>query len=108
MGQHHFGAGKVPVPVQKITDEITETGQAVSGSCVFNGVMIKTNGTNDVTISVYSGISNAGDKLIPASTIIPGSSRLSSIEADPGISCPNGIYIEMSGTGAVCQVLYDN
>lgn len=108
MGQHHFGAGKVPVNVQKITDEITATGQAVADSCVFNGIMIKTNGTNDVTISVYSGTTNAGDKLIPASTIVPGSSRLSSIEADPGISCPNGVYIELSGTGAVAQVLYDN
>lgn len=108
MGLHQFGAGKAPIHVQKITAEIIATGQAVADACIFNGVVVKTDGTNNVTISVYSGTSNAGAKLIPASTVIPGSARLVAIEAEPGIACSNGVYIEMSGTGAVAQVLYDN
>ena len=108
MGQHHFGAGRPAVTIQKISAEIAANGQAVTGNCVFGGMLIKTDGTNNVTVSAYNGTSNAGSKLFPAATVIPAASRMASITYNPGLSCPDGIYVEISGTGGVCQVLYDN
>lgn len=102
------GTGKAPVKVNKVTAEISSNSQAVSGRCVFAGVIVFTDGSNDVTISIYNGTDNTGAKVIPSGVVVPAASRLISINAEPPIGCPNGIYVEIAGTGGKCQVIYDN
>lgn len=89
---------------QKITAEASSSAQAVTGRGVFYGIMVKTDGTNNATVSVTDGSVN----LIPASTVIPGSTRLALISFDPPLPMVSGAYVTISGTGASFQVLYDN
>lgn len=94
------------IRVQKITVSSSTTGEAVAGGGAFFGILIKTDGTNNATISVNNG--NGGKELIPNSTVIPGTTRLAAITFDPPLKYTTGVYVTISGTGASYQVLYDN
>ena len=73
MGQAKFGATKIPIRIQSITSSLSISSISVTGKCGFGGVIIKTDGNNDVTIDIYDGLSATGAQLIPDSTVIPGS-----------------------------------
>jgi len=90
----------------KITDELTTSGQAVEGKCVFYGIIIQTDDVNNATFSLYNGTDTSGSKLVPENSVVEGSSRLASISYAAGIECSNGIYLVLSGTGAKAQILY--
>jgi hypothetical protein len=108
MGFFTIAGGRSPVPVVKITGELTASGQAVGGKCVFYGIIIQTDGVNNVTFSVYHGTDATGDPLVPENSVVEGGSRLAAIGYAAGIACPNGIYLSISGTGGKAQILYDN
>ena len=81
----------------------------VSGSCMFYGITVKTDGSNDVTLSVYDSLTAAGTKLLPESIIIKGSSNLVTIFESAGLWCDNGIYVKVTCAGVVSyQIQYDN
>jgi hypothetical protein len=107
-GTLNLGAGKRPIQVFSMSDELTETGQAVTGTCAFKSVIVKTDGTNNVTISVYAGTDNSGNRLIPYQTVIPGDSRIFMIEFGVPQPAVGGVYVEISTAGAArVQVQYD-
>ena len=55
------GAGEVA----KLSGLKTADALIYSGKCVFDGVTVVTDGTNNVTMSVYDGNSNAGRPITP-------------------------------------------
>lgn len=86
----------------------TSTG-VLSGEGIFYGIIIKTDGTNDMTLSVYDSLSAAGTKLLPESTVINGSSRGVTIIDDAGLPVYTGIYVSIACAGTYSyQVYYDN
>lgn len=107
MGMFDFGAGKVPQKVAGITVPASGNAQAVTGPAVFFGIVILTNGTDNVTYTVYNGTSNAGQKVTLPAAVLDGSRRTGGVAYPIGLPCPNGIYVECAGTGNTWMVMYD-
>jgi len=99
MGIKHFGAGKPPEKIDVLTQPSASSGVAVTGACVFKGIIFKTDGTNDVTVTVYDNTSASGNKLTPESFVIEGSARVFALSYEPGVLAVNGIYVAMSVAG---------
>lgn len=95
----------------KVTQPATESALAVEHECVFNGLIIKTDGVNDVTINVYDNDEASGNRLLPSDVVILGSVGFCTIGVAPGIDVVNGVYVSVSvaAYGDVeYQVLYDD
>lgn len=71
---------------------------------MLHGVMIETDGINDVTVQLYDHASTATNPITPA-IVVPGTDRYGSI-MDIDAVCSNGIVLVLSGTGGVATVLY--
>jgi hypothetical protein len=100
--------GSGQVLVAKITPPATASGAAVSGQSAFYGIIVKTDGVNNVTLNVLDGVGGAA--LIPTDTIIAGSSRVWTLSYSPAIKCTAGVYVTISVAGggtAIWQVQYD-
>lgn len=70
---------------------------------VLLGVVVLTDGTNDATLTIYDNASAAsGDELFKA--IVPAADR--TLVARLGVRATNGIYADISGTGAAYIVYY--
>jgi hypothetical protein len=82
-----------------------------TGPCVLRGIVVKTDGTNAVTITIYDSTTAAGKTVVfPASSVIPGTSYLFSASSTPPTYMDNGIYVLMSiagGGSATFKVEYD-
>ena len=103
-----FRAGGKPVNVQYITEPQSSSGVAVSGKCAFGGIIVKTDGINDVTVNVYDNTTNSGKKLIPDNVVVKGSSGIDGLGYDPPVYAEKGIYVEVVTSGTCSwQVLYD-
>lgn len=97
------------VPVHEQTAPASASGIAYSGHSVFNGLIVKTDGTNDVTLNVYDNTAASGTRLLPSDVIVPGTARLFVIEFNRGIECQNGIYVDGTCSGSFeWQALYDS
>lgn len=75
------------------------------GTC-YHGSYAKSDGTNTCVVTVYHGnAATAGTEIdyysIPASTAAPQKNIL-----NQPVSCPNGIFIVITGTGAKANVYY--
>ncbi len=102
------GAGQVHVA--KLTAPASASGIAFTGACVFYGIVIRTDGSNDVTFSIYKNTAASGDKLIPEDVIVNGATKIFTYGLDPGIWCTTGIYVKtaVAGGGSYSwQVEYD-
>ena len=110
MGLMNFAAGKAPISVTGVTEELTESGVAVSSRCAFMGLLVATDGTNNITINVYDNATAAsGTKLLPTDTVFLASGRLQAVGLLKGIAAQNGLYVEITCAGdAKVMVLYDN
>jgi len=99
---------KEKLEIYKKTNPITGSGLAVNGQCAFHGIMIKTDGTNNLALTLYDNVSAAGAPLIPDSIVVLGSARVTKYEFNKPIIAQNGIFV--SGTCAglwTWQVYYD-
>lgn len=69
-----------------------------------HGVLIETDGTNDVTVQLFNHASTATNPMTPA-IVVPGTDRYGGII---GIDCAftNGCVIVLSGTGGVATVYH--
>lgn len=85
----------------QISEGLTESGQAYTGSGVFHGFIIKCDGVNDVILNVYDNTSAAGKKLILTDAPFDGTVLLNAFSINPGAFFDNGIYIELACAGAV-------
>lgn len=102
--------GGQSISVQRISPEYTTSVAVLSGKLAFGGIIIKTDGTNNVTLNVYDSVTATGTKLIPTDSIILGTSRLTAISFSPPLRCGTGIYVSVSvAGGGSCsyQVIYD-
>jgi len=81
----------------------------VTGSGVFHGLIVKCDGTNDVTVNVYDNTAASGTQLIPTDSVFDGTIKLNSFSASPGIWFATGLYLKIvcSGTTEI-MVLYDD
>lgn len=110
MALKQFEAGKQPVEFRKLSAEVTGTGTVVTGKTVFCGLLVTTDGTNDVTITLYDNTSAAGTKLMPGSPVFKGSDNIGGIEFDKGILAEIGIHIVISvagGGSCTIQIIHD-
>jgi len=106
--QYHVGNhGYV---VKSKTDPAAASALSVSGRSVFYGVFVKTDGTNDVTVTFYDNtVASGTDYIIPDSIVIDGGVGAVTIYDDAGLAVTNGIYTEITCAGTCSyQVYYDN
>jgi hypothetical protein len=104
----YLGTNNVPTEFMRASGEGTGSKSLGTGQCVFKGVWVATDGTNDVTVNVYDGSTAAGKKLIP-SIVIPGESRYGGAMFDPGVLINTDIYVSVDTSGTVSwQVYFDN
>jgi hypothetical protein len=96
--------------INRITVPAAASSAAVSGACLFYGITVITDGTNNVTLNIYDNTAASGTRLIPTNFIIPGIDRYFGYKPPLPIRCTNGIYVSVSvAGGGTCsyQVLYD-
>lgn len=84
----------------------TGNAQIAAGKSYIIGILITTDGSNNAVATLYSGTDNSGKKLIPTLTV-PGADRLGGVMLPCYIRALDGIYLELSGTGAAAVVYYD-
>jgi len=71
-----------------------------TGPCAFGGLMLVTDGANDVTLNVYDNASSAaGRRLIPKDFLAIGTSRWFTLDIHFPIFAKKGIYIWASSAG---------
>lgn len=105
-----FSIGNRERPSYDISDEFTasDSPKIVDiGQGLFGGVIVKTDGSNNASISIYNNGKGdtSGTKLIPANTLIRGTKDIWAV-GGLDIAYDKGITVIFSGTGASFQVLY--
>lgn len=86
------------------THAMTASGQAVTGPCWITAVQVVTNGSNDATITVYDGTSTSGGMI--GTYYVPGALYGDRVVWTFPRRVVNGIYVNVSGTGASAVVEY--
>jgi hypothetical protein len=100
--------GSERIFVQRSTEILNSSQLAIRGHSIFFGILVQTDGTNDVTVSLYDNVKGEGKQIIPAQTVLAASSRNVSISMDPPLECTRGIYLVISGTNAKAQIFYSS
>lgn len=76
-----------------------------TGFGIMTGIIVFTNGSSDAIATVYDNTSASGKVLYKV--IVNKSDRIGGITSIP-VNFENGVYIEISGTGAEAIVYYIN
>ena len=87
----------------------TASAVAYTGPCYFYGLTLKTDGINNVTLNIYSGLSDTGEKLLPTDLVVQGTDYYFGYSPPLPIYCATGIYVKVAvAGGGTCayQVLY--
>jgi len=84
------------------TISVTESGIAYTGPCAWGGALIgDKDGINNMTVTVYDGITAAGTEIVPT-TIFDGTSKgLEGVAENRKIQCTTGIYVLIAGSGTI-------
>lgn len=85
--------------------KITSSQAVTTQRCVFGGILIITDGTNDVTVTIYDHASAASGTAVWESTITGSDNYGGGILPHP-IRCENGIYAALSGDGVETVIIY--
>jgi len=83
----------------KAADTLIYTGRGT-----LNGVVVNTDGTNAATLTLYDNTSASGNVL--AQMIVAGADRTNALLFNLAVRCNNGIYADVTGTGATYTVYY--
>ena len=97
------------IPKEK-TAPAAASALAVNGRSVFYGIAVQPDGTNNVTLTLYDNtVASGTNYIIPSSIVINAGVGLATISDDDGLPVTNGIYVEVTTSGACSyQVYYDN
>jgi len=98
-------------PTYMIYSSVYTSDQAAvySGDCWLYGVIVLTDGTNDVTVEIYDSLTNAGTQVHPDWIATTSSAnRASAISFDPPLQMKTGISVDITvgGGGTVAYVVY--
>lgn len=89
----------------KTTGELSSSQLIYSGACYCSAIQIKTDGTNNATVTLYDNTSASGKKVFPT-WVVAGASLIGGRNIIPMVQIDNGLYIEISGTNAKASVEY--
>lgn len=82
---------------------LTADGLIFTGRCIVHGIMVGTDGTNDVTVSLHNSVDNSGDKLHPTFTVdasADGYGGIMGMDADASTGC----YLDLTISAGTCEV----
>jgi len=92
------------------TSSTEQTGSALllTGTGVFYGILVMTDGTNAVTVDIYDNTSAAGTAKFIPTWVVPTSAtdRAKSAWIAPGHSITTGIYVNITCSGTVKYKVY--
>jgi hypothetical protein len=91
-----------------ITTSSAQSKIAVTGDCLFHGIIWRTDGSTNTTINVYANTDSTGKTLIPTDTVAVGSGYHGQIIFEKGIQADDGIYVKVSTNSIQYQILYRN
>jgi len=86
--------------LSKEPTKFTASGIVHTGPCVFRGFLLGTDGVNDPVITVYNGLDNSGQEIVPTCTYDASAYGLNGCT---GVEqyCDAGLYLEITCAGAV-------
>ena len=88
--------------LSKTPTKITASAIVHTGPCVFRGLLLGTDGANDPVITVYNGLDNTGEEIVPTCTYDASALGLNGVLGmEPGVYFDTGIYIEITCAGTV-------
>lgn len=109
--QWQKGRGSKPTEVHKLSESKTASALIKTGACAFAGLIVVTDGTNEVTVNIYDNIEASGsDRFCPTDMPIRGAAKVFTLDYEPPIQGKTGIYVKISiAGGGSCsyQVVYD-
>lgn len=82
--------------------ESTADGILHNGPTRLAGILVITDATNNATAILYDNTAASGTKVFEGGAI--GANLSALYEFDPPVKCENGIYLDITGTGASCIV----
>lgn len=105
------GRGSLPSEVHILSNLQNANALIKTGSCAFAGLIVVTDGTNNVTVNIYDNTEASGTKrFCPEDMLIRGGVETFTLSYDPPVKGATGIYVKISvANGGSCsyQVVYD-
>lgn len=87
------------------TDRLTASAVISKEPAALYGVFVETDGSHNVTLTIYDNASAAAGKIIRKITV-PGANFYGGWEFPYGLKAANGIYALIAGTGAAYWVTW--
>ncbi len=90
------------------SDEQTLDAAITATKGIFRGILVATDGTNSVTVSIYdNATTNSGTELIPTTVITSSATDRAQLIALPfDVYFLNGIYVDITTSGTAGYVVY--
>ena len=92
--------------VESQSTKLSASGIVTSQPALMLGVQIGMDGTNDLTLTIYNGVSNAGTEILPTNQYDASALGLNGVVMSYGKFCPDGIYVEITCSGTA-EVVVD-
>lgn len=86
------------------TKHVTGNTQVFTGRCNIHGFLVSTDGTNDVTVTIYDGTDTSGDKVTPPIKI-KGTDNYGGV-LEMNAICSTGAYATVNTAGTAEVVFY--
>lgn len=94
-----------PPPWAVQSGEQTADALIVEDEGFFYGIIVTTDGTNDVTVAIYDNNTASGTKLIP-DVVCAGGTRYHLILFEHPVPFDNGIYVDVTTLGTTSYMVY--
>lgn len=96
-------------PDYETTGNQTASGHVVTTNVVFGGILVSTDGSNDVTFTVYKGSSAVdANALTPKNMVVKAANSYGGVFIRHPVRCAEGIYVAISGGSPNYVVYYAN
>lgn len=83
---------------------LTADGIVFTGRCVIHGIMVGTDGTNDVTVALHNSTDNSGTKIIPSITIDAANDGFGGI-MNLNAGCNTACFLDLTISAGTCEVV---